>query len=306
MTTTGRRGLAFTAMIFAVAMTFIDQTIVSVAAPSIQADLGLTSTALQWSINAYLIAMAALFAFGGRLADTVGAGRMVSVGVAVFAAASALCGLAPSGGAAEAWLITFRALQGVGGALMYPAAVAVVVGASDVARRGRTLAMFFGIAGALTAVGPSVGGFLTAWNWRAIFWINVPVALVALVLTARAGISGERRSTRLDVRGLLLLVPGVAVAVIGLQQSAAWGWGNPLTGGTLAAGAALLVAFAVVERRTADPLIELRAFGDRRFSVDNVVLFGAMIVFVPLFLVASEYGQIALGRTPAQASLLLL
>ncbi|MGN6608970.1 MAG: MFS transporter [Jatrophihabitans sp.] len=303
---TGRRGLAFTAMIFAVAMTFIDQTIVSVAAPGIQADLGLTSSGLQWGINAYLVAMAATFAFGGRLADTLGARRMVTIGVAVFAGASALCGLTPSGRVAEAWLITFRALQGVGGALLYPAALAVVVGASDAARRGRTLAMFFGIAGALTAVGPSVGGYLTAWSWRSIFWINVPVAVIALVLVARAGIQDHRRQARLDARGLLFLAPGLAVVVIGLQQSTTWGWGNPLTLGALAAGAVLLVAFAAVERRAAEPLIELRAFRQRAFAVDNAVLFGAMIVFVPLFLLASEYGQIALGRTAAQASLLLL
>ncbi|GAB3590248.1 MFS transporter [Angustibacter peucedani] len=306
MTTTGRRTVALTAMVFAVAMTFIDQTIVSVAAPRIQADLGLTSAGLHWAVNAYLVAMAALFAFGGKLADTLGARRTVTLGVVTFAVASALCGLAPTGAGAEAWLVTFRALQGAGGALMYPAALAVVVGASDATHRGRTLAMFFGIAGALTAVGPSVGGFLTAWTWRSIFWINVPVAVVALVLVARAEIRDERRPAPLDVRGLLLLVPGVATVVVGLQQSGTWGWGSPLTATALAVGAALLAAFAAVELRAAEPLVDLRAYRDRAFAVDNVVLFGAMVVFIPLFLVTSEYGQIALGRTPAQASLLLL
>ncbi|HEY1488480.1 MAG TPA: MFS transporter, partial [Micromonosporaceae bacterium] len=110
-------------MIFAVAMTFIDQTIVSIAAPQVQHELGLTNTGVQWAINAYLLTLAAFFALGGRLADTLGHRRMVVLGVIIFAAASALCGLTPRGGAAEAWLITFRALQGLGGAIMFPAAL---------------------------------------------------------------------------------------------------------------------------------------------------------------------------------------
>ena len=108
------RSLILTAMIFAVAMTFIDQTIVSIAAPTIQHDLGLSSSGMQWAINAYLLALAALFAFGGRLADIVGHRRMVVLGVIIFAGASALCGATPRGGAAEAWLVAFRAVQGVG------------------------------------------------------------------------------------------------------------------------------------------------------------------------------------------------
>src|SRR5215468_5679057 len=170
------KGLILAAMIFAVAMTFIDQTIVSIAAPKIQADLGLSSSGMQWAINAYLLALAALFAFGGRLADTAGHRRMVVLGVVLFAGASALCGLTPSGGAAEAWLVAFRAVQGAGGAIMFPAAIAIVVVTFDLRSRGRALALFFGIAGALTAIGPIVGGYLiqlsAQWGWRWCFWIN--------------------------------------------------------------------------------------------------------------------------------------
>ena len=135
--TSTRRGLLLTAMIFAVAMTFIDQTIVSVAAPRIQSELGLSSTGLQWGVNAYLLSMAALFAFGGRLADTVGHRRMVTIGIVLFGAASALCGLTPSGPLAQGWLVTFRAVQGAGAALMYPAALAIVAGAYEVQRGAR-------------------------------------------------------------------------------------------------------------------------------------------------------------------------
>jgi MFS family permease len=161
----GSRSLILTAMIFAVAMTFIDQTIVSIAAPTIQHALGLSSSGTQWAINAYLLTLAALFAFGGRLADIAGHRRMVVLGVIIFAGASALCGATPSGGAAEAWLVTFRALQGVGGAIMFPAAIAIVVVTFDLHSRGRALALFFGIAGALTAIGPIAGGYLIEWTW---------------------------------------------------------------------------------------------------------------------------------------------
>jgi EmrB/QacA subfamily drug resistance transporter len=293
-------------MIFAVAMTFIDQTIVSIAAPKIQHELALSSTDLQWAINAYLLALAALFAFGGRLADTVGNRPMVVIGIVVFAVASALCGLTPTGRLAETWLVTFRAVQGVGGALMYPAALAIVVNAYEVRERGRALALFFGIAGGLTAVGPAVGGYLTVWTWRAIFWINVPVALVALVLIAVAKPASVRRPAPVDYRGLLLVTLGVALSVFGFQQSAQLGWHNPVTGLCIGAGVIALIWFVRVERGMAAPLINLTIFRDRVFLVDNIILAIAMTVFVPVFFFASEYSQIALGDTPSQASLTLL
>ena len=191
-------------MIFAVAMTFIDQTIVSIAAPNIQRELGLTDTGMQWAINAYLLSLAALFAFGGRLADTLGHRKMVVLGVIVFAAASAMCGLTPKGSAAEAWIVTFRAVQGAGGAIMFPAALGIVVQTFPLRERGKALALFFGIAGGLTAIGPLLGGYLTEWTWRAIFWVNIPVALIALVLIFIAKpddrATSRRRSTTGDWR----------------------------------------------------------------------------------------------------------
>ena len=153
------RGLVLAAMIFAVAMTFIDQTIVSIAAPTIQHNLGLSASGMQWAINAYLLTLAALFAFGGRLAYIAGHRKMVVLGVIVFAGASALCGATPAGSVAEAWLVAFRVVQGAGGAVMFPAAIAIVVATCDLHSRGRALALFFGIAGGLTAIGPIVGGY---------------------------------------------------------------------------------------------------------------------------------------------------
>jgi len=300
------RSLILTAMIFAVAMTFIDQTIVSIAAPTIQHNLGLSSSGMQWAINSYLLALAALFAFGGRLADIAGHRRMVVLGVIIFAGSSALCGLTPSGGAAEAWIVAFRALQGAGGAIMFPAALAIVVQTFDLRSRGRALALFFGIAGGLTAIGPIAGGYLIEWTWRAIFWINVPVALIALALIAISKPANESRPAPMDYRGLALIVAGVGLSVFGLQQSSIWGWGNPAIEICIVVGLIILAVFVSVERRTASPLINIRIFGNRAFAVENVILFIAMMAFIPVFFFASVYGQIALAEKATTSSLLIL
>jgi EmrB/QacA subfamily drug resistance transporter len=300
------RNLILAAMIFAVAMTFIDQTIVSIAVPQIQRELGLSSTGVQWCVNAYLLSLSALFAFGGRLADTVGHRKMVTLGVIVFAAASALCGLTPKGTFAEAWIVTFRVIQGVGGAIMFPAALAIVVQTFELRQRGRALAMFFGIAGGLTAIGPILGGFLTEWTWRAIFWVNIPVALIALALIAVSRPVTEHRPARVDFRGLVLIAAGVALSVFGFQQSSIWGWHNPAIWACIAAGLALLVVFYFVEMRTASPLMRVSIFRIRPFLVENMVLGITNLVFIPVFFFASEYAQISLGKTASQAGIILL
>ena len=300
------RTLILAAMIFAVSMTFIDQTIVSIAAPQIQRELGLSSTGVQWAINAYLLSLAALFAFGGRLADTVGHRKMVTLGVVVFAGASAMCGLTPKGSFAEAWIVTLRVIQGAGGAIMFPAALAIVVQTFALRERGKALAVFFGIAGGLTAIGPILGGYLTEWTWRAIFWVNIPVAVIALILIAVSRPVTDHRPARMDYRGLALIASGVGLSVFGFQQSTIWGWSNPATGACIAAGAVLLVVFCFVEARTPAPLIQVRIFRIRPFLVENIVLGVSNLVFIPVFFFASEYAQIALGKSSSQAGLLLL
>ena len=300
------RSLVLAAMIFAVAMTFIDQTIVAIAAPKIQAELGLSNTGVQWAINAYILSLAALFAFGGRLADTHGHRRMVTIGVIVFAASSAMCGLTPTGSIAEAWIVTFRVVQGAGGAIMFPAALAIVVQTFPLRQRGRALALFFGIAGGLTAVGPILGGYLTQWTWRAIFWINIPVALIALVLIVISKPQTESKWAPMDYRGLALIVSGVALSVFGFQQAALWGWGSPGVYLSIAGGLALLVAFYFVELRVESPLIRVRIFKIRAFSVENLVLGISMLAFVPVFFFASEYAQVSLGRNAQGAGVFLL
>jgi MFS family permease len=189
---------------------------------------------------------------------------------------------------------------------MFPAALAIVVQTFALRERGRALALFFGIAGGLTAVGPILGGYLTQWTWRGIFWVNIPVAIIALVLIAISKPVTEYRAARMDYRGLALIVAGVALSVFGFQQSATWGWSDPATGLCIAAGIALLAVFYRVELATDPPLIRLGIFRIRAFLVENIVLAISMIVFIPVFFFASEYAQIALGKSPSEAGLYIL
>src|SRR5215218_3601602 len=298
--------LILAAMIFAVSMTFIDQTIVAIAIPTIQDDLSLSATGVQWIINGYLLSLSALFAFGGRLADIAGHRRMVITGVVIFAVASALCGATPTGSLDEPWLIVFRVIQGAGAAIMFPAALAIVLNAFPVAERGKAMAIFFAIAGGLTAIGPLAGGYLVEITWRAIFWVNIPVAIIALFLIWKSKPADEKHPAPLDYNGTALITLGMGLSVLALQQSSIWGWDSAATWGCLAAGLAILAAFVRYELRVATPLLRLAVFKDRAFAIDNVILFLLMIPFVPLFFFASMYAQISLGESASETGLYLL
>ncbi len=293
-------------MVFAVAMTFIDQTIVAIAIPNIQHELSLSATGAQWVINGYLLALSALFALGGKLGDIRGRRRMVIIGVSGFAIASACCGLTPKGSIAQAWIITFRVLQGATAALLFPAAVGIVVDVFPMRERGKAMAIFFGIAGGLTAIGPIAGGYLTQWTWRAIFWINIPVAIVALVLIFISCKETPVQPRRLDYRGTVLISGAMGLLVLGFEQSSVWGWGSVATLACLIIGALLMIQFVRSELRVPDPLLQLRIFRDRGFAADTAVLGLMSVVFVPFFFFASIYSQISLGKSSSQAGLYLL
>src|SRR3954447_20874742 len=215
----------------AMAMVLIDFTIVSISVTTIQKDLSLSATGAQWTVTAYALATAAVIALGGRLGDIVGHKRIVAVGVVVFAGASFLCGLTPdTGSGAEPWLIVFRTIQGAGGALLIPSTTVLVLNSFPSAERGKGLSVFFIVAGLFTAIGPIAGSYLTEyWTWRAIFWINVPVAIFALVELRLVSLADVRQPGRIDWRGAFLLVVGLGLTVLGIQESTAWGWGSPAT-----------------------------------------------------------------------------
>jgi EmrB/QacA subfamily drug resistance transporter len=302
----GNKRLVLVAMIFAVAMMFIDQTIVALAIPDLQKDLSLTGTGSQWIINGYLLALSALFALGGRLADVFGHRRVVLIGVVGFATCSALCGATPTGSLGEEWMIVFRILQGAFAALLFPAALAIVVAAFPLRERGRALAIFFAVTGGLTSVGPLAGGYLTEWTWRAIFWINIPVAIVAVVLTLKARPANDAHPGKIDYRGAALITAAMGLTVLGLQQSAVWGWTDVRTIGCIVVGLVLLVAFVLNQLSESQPLIQMRIFAQRAFSADNAVLFLMSATFIPLFFFASVYAQASLGYSASEAGLFLL
>jgi EmrB/QacA subfamily drug resistance transporter len=302
----GAKYLALTAMVFAVAMTFIDQTIVSIAVPNIQGELHLSSSGVQWVINGYLLALSATFALGGRLSDILGHRRMVLMGVVVFAVSSGLCGATPSNSWAETWIVAWRVVQGIGAAILFPAALAIVVSAFDLRERGKALAIFFGVSGGLTAIGPILGGWLTQYTWRAIFWVNIPVAIIAVVLTFLAHVRTRSHREPLDYRGAVLVAVGMGLSVLGLQQASTWGWSNAWTWICIVGGLIVLILFVALEVRTRIPLIKVRIFADRAFTVDNGVLFFGMIAFIPVFFFASIYSQLSLGFNANRAGLYLL
>lgn len=297
---------ALTAMMFAVAMTFIDQTIVAIAAPDIQSDLSLSSTGVQWMVNAYLLTLAIVFAFGGRLSDIMGHRKILLIGIVIFTLASAACGLTPSDSSAEIWMVTFRAIQGVGAALLFPSALAIVVSVFPLKERGKALAIFFGLSGAFTAIGPILGGYLVTVSWRAIFWINVPVAIIAIVLVLAAGIKDSPKREPLDYRGAVLIAFGMGLSVLGLQQASAWGWTDFKTWACIIIGLVILVIFAKVQTKTEYPIMRMAIFKDRAFFIDNAVLFFAMIAFVPFFFFASMYAQISLGNSASEAGFYIM
>ncbi len=303
---TDRRRLVIPAMILAVSMSFIDQTIVAIASPTLQRDLHLGATQGQWTVNAYTVALAATFALGGRLADTWGRRRMVLVGVIGFAIGSLLCAATPATGYAETWLISARALQGVFAALLMPAAITTVYATAPREKRGRAMAMFFGLSGAFIALGPVLGSYLLHWSWRLIFWINVPVAIAAVVLILLAEIPPNRLARRIDWLGAALLAAAMSVSVIGFTQSSEWGWHSMATWACLAIGAGFLAAFVAVERAVSEPLVNLDIFRSRGLRIDCGALFLAMIAFVPVAYLLSMYADISLGEGPGGANTLLL
>ena len=189
---------------------------------------------------------------------------------------------------------------------MFPAALAIVVNVFPLRERGKALALFFGIAGGLTAIGPILGGYLTQWTWRAIFWVNIPVALIALVLIVVSKPKTQYKWAPIDYRGAVLIAAASGSASSACSSRPSGAGAIPGRGSASSAGSLILVVFVLVELRTESPLIQVSIFRIRAFTVENLVLLIAMMAFIPVFFFASEYAQIALHKTASQAGLFLL
>ena len=250
-------------------MAFIDGTVVNVALPALQRNLGASATDAQWIVEAYALMLAALILVGGSLGDHYGRRRIFSLGVLVFAAASAVCGLAQN----PEQLIAARAVQGVGGAMLVPGSLAIISAAFSEEDRGKAIGTWSGFSGITAALGPVLGGFLIQTvSWRAAFFINVPLAVVVLLLVARhVPESRDPDAARLDFPGALLATLGLGGIVFGLIQSSETGFGNPAVIAALVAGVAALAAFVFVERRSREPMMPLGLFRSRNFSGANLL-----------------------------------
>jgi EmrB/QacA subfamily drug resistance transporter len=279
----------------------IDSTVVNVALPRIGHDLGAGFGGLQWTVNAYTLTLAALILLGGSLGDHFGRRRVFLVGVIWFALASAACGLAPN----IAMLVAGRALQGVGGALLTPGSLALISASFRGSDRAAAIGAWSGLGGLAGAAGPFLGGFLVEWSWRAVFLINLPLAVVVVVVTVlRVPESRDTQSPPgLDVSGTVLAVLGLAGLTYGLTELGNRGASAEAMVGV---GALALLAFVAVERRSTHPLVPPSLFADNTFRVANAVtllIYGALgAVFLLLVLQL----QTVAGFSPVAAGTALL
>ncbi len=302
ITEQNRRWWILAAMTGSLSMILLDQTIVSVALPSIQRELDLTQTEVQWVVNGYLLAIAALVAVGGRLSTMFNAVRVFQIGVILFAVGSAGTGLADG----EGMIIAMRALQGVGGALMIPPSGSLVINAFPKEERGRAMGIYAGVSMVFLSLGPLLGGLLTEIDWRLVFWVNVPVAAATIILTLVARPHAVAAGGRLDLPGTFTLVPGLVAVVLALQQGESWGWGDPLTIGLLVGGSVLLVAFVFLALRAKEPIMELRLFAGRNFAADSTVLFLVQFALVGLTVFGAIFSQDILEFSAVEAGLSML
>ncbi len=282
------------ATILGSSMTFIDATVVNVALPALQGDLHATITDVQWVVEAYALFLGALILVGGSMGDQFGRKRVFLFGVTFFTAASILCGIATSPGA----LIAGRALQGVGAAFLVPGSLAIISATFGDAERGRAIGAWSGFSAITTAIGPVSGGWLIEHvSWRAVFFLNVPLAVIVLVLSLRYMDESRdpSRTGRSDWSGAALAVLGLGGIVFGLLEWPPLGAGHPLVLGALATGAFALFCLPIVEHRARNPMMPLELFRSRPFTLANgltLLLYAALSVvlfLVPLNLIQVQH-----------------
>ncbi|HKF81807.1 MAG TPA: MFS transporter [Solirubrobacterales bacterium] len=305
ITDDNRKWWTLGAMCFALFMIMLDNTVVNVALPSIQQDLGASISGLEWTINGYTLSFAVLLATGGRLGDIFGRRLTFLVGVVVFAVSSATAGFAPN----ETALVLSRVVQGVGAALMMPGTLSIITDAFPAHERGKAMGTWAGVSALALAVGPVLGGFLTEHvSWRAIFYINIPVAIGAVVATLFA--VRESRDTsvgrEVDYAGVAVLTVGLTALVLALVEGNAWGWGSAQIVGLLALAAIALPAFVFVENRVKAPMVQFDLLSDRNFLAAVCVALIITFAMMGVFFFLALYMQDILGYSPLEAGIRFL
>jgi EmrB/QacA subfamily drug resistance transporter len=283
-------------------MLLLDITVVNVALPSIREDLDASFTDLQWVVDAYALTLAALVLTAGSLADRLGRRRLFGVGLAIFTAASLLCALAPD----PTFLNLARALQGVGGAVMFAVSLALIAQEFTAGReRGMAMGMYGATIGMAVAIGPLVGGALTdSLGWESIFYLNVPIGLAAMAVTyLRLRESRDPNATRVDWAGTATFSSALFLLVLALVRGNDEGWGSTMIVSLLAGAAALFVAFVALERRVSEPMLPLGLFRRPAFTGVQLAAFAVSSSLFALFLYLTLYLQNYLGLSPFETGL---
>ena len=286
-------------------MNVLDTTIVGVALPSIRLDLGFSQASLAWVVNAYMLTYGGFLLLGGRLGDLFGQRRLFAAGISVFTAASLACGLAPGQG----FLIAARAVQGLGGAVASAVALSLVLSlCPEPAQRARAMGVFGFVAAGGGSIGVLAGGVLTSlvsWHW--IFLVNVPIGVVALVLTlSKVDESRDPRGARLDIPGFVTFTAALGTLVFGLIESSPKGWGSALVEGCLIASVLLIAVFLAVERHSSAPMLDLSLFRRRAFNGASIVAFALSGSIFAMLLYLTLYLQDILGLSPLGAGVRLV
>jgi EmrB/QacA subfamily drug resistance transporter len=292
-------------MCFALFMMMLDNTVVNVALPSIQRDLHASLSALEWTINAYTLTLAVLLVTGGRLGDIFGRRRVFLLGVLVFGVSSAVIGLSPNGGI----LVAFRAVQGIGAAFMMPATLSIITQAFPPEQRGAAIGTWAGVSAMALAVGPVFGGFLTqSVSWRAIFFINPPIALIAIAVTlfATRESRDETVDRSVDYAGILTLTVSLTALVLALIEGNSWHWNSGRILALFAAAAVGLISFVQIELRSRAPMVNFSFFRARSFLGSNLVGFFVTFAMFSQFFFLTLYLQNVLHYTPLETGVRFL
>lgn len=295
-----RTAWTFLITAMAVFMAALDNLVVTTALPVIRADFNATLQELEWIVNAYTLTFAVLLLTGAALGDRFGRKRMFIIGLGIFTAGSAAAALSST----STELIVARAIQGVGGAILTPLSLTILSAAVSPERRAVALGAWGGIAGLAIAIGPLVGGAIAeGLDWQWIFWINVPIGLIAIPLAYFRLEESHGPAARLDLPGLGLVSAGLLAIVWGLVKGNELGWTDPQIVASLGAGALLVALFVAWEARTAEPMLPLRLFRSRAFSAANAVsLLMTFGMFGSIFLLA-QFFQVVQGYSPLEAGL---
>jgi MFS family permease len=284
----------------------LDEMVVGVALPTMRRDLGMSAITSHWIVNVYLLVFTCLAAVGGKLGDIFNIQGLISVGVVIFGLSSLACGFAEN----SAMLITARALQGLGAAIIFPNGIALINRVFPPEQRGLAFGIQTACGGTFMALGPLVGGFFTqSLSWRWIFWINLPVVLVIaliLFLARTKNDSAAIHRERFDFLGLALLVPGLTALVLAFMQAPDWGWTSPVTLSLVAAGILLGTLFIRTETRRPLPLIELPLLKIPAFFGGNYMILAAQVDKATLVVFGALFLQHSLGMTPLHAGIALL